>query len=325
MNERPMIKRALLTAMVVLCGTMAASADTFGTGGNEFDIDFVPISSATNPISWVGYGVVDYDYRMGVYEITNGQWDKFQAELGLPVTGDPADAYDEPSLFAAPDVPVNCISWYEAAQFVNWLNTSAGHQAAYKFTGTQGTGDYTMESWSPAEAAGGANLYRHKDAVYFLPDQDEWVKAAYASGTDLWSYATKEGEFLHQGDGLSGTGWNFWNEDDLYATDPPGPWDVGSGSEELNGTFDMMGNVWEWLESPYDNPDFDADSLRVLRGGSYAQSPTWTLSVYGQAYAPPYDETGFASGFRVAAAVPEPASVGLLLLGFTTLLRRRKR
>jgi hypothetical protein len=30
---------------------------------------------------------------------------------------------------------------------------------------------------------------------------------------------------------------------DNYTTYPTGLWNVGSGSQELNGTFDMMGNV----------------------------------------------------------------------------------
>ena len=147
------------------------------------------------------------------------------------------------------NVPTNNVSWYEAAQFVNWLNTSTGHQAAYKFTGTQGTSNYTFATWSPAEAAGGTNLYRNKDAFYYLPTEDEWVKAAYWNGTTLQTYATKAGESLTQGNGTSGTGWNYY--DNGYATSPHGPWNVGSGSEELNGTYDMMGNVWEWMESPW--------------------------------------------------------------------------
>ncbi len=93
---------------------------------------------ATNPTS--GYGIVNHDYRMGTYEITNDQWNKFKAAYGT-VTGDPSDAYDEDfyNWHGHDDVPTNNVSWYEAAQFVNWLNTSTGHQAAYKFTGTQGT------------------------------------------------------------------------------------------------------------------------------------------------------------------------------------------
>jgi len=262
-----------VAALTVVAFTSVARADTFGTGGNAFDIDFVPISSSTNPTS--GYGIVADDYRMGVYEITNSQWDKFKAELGVPVTGDPPGAYDS-SFYdwgtGTTNVPTNRVSWYEAAQMVNWMNTSTDHHAAYNFIGTQGDSDYALAAWSEAEAAGGTNLYRHKDAFYFLPTEDEWVKAAYWNGTTstLQDYATKPGDALHQGDGISGTGWNYY--DYGYATDPFGPWDVGSGSEELNGTYDMMGNNWEWMESPYSDPNYGAGSSRGLRGGYWGSN-----------------------------------------------------
>ena len=42
-------------ALVLFLVASAAMADTFGTGANQFTIDFVPISGATNPTS--GYGV----------------------------------------------------------------------------------------------------------------------------------------------------------------------------------------------------------------------------------------------------------------------------
>ena len=59
------------------------------------------------------------------------------------------------------------------------------------------------------DAAGGTNLYRHKDAMYYMPTEDEWVKAGYWNGTSLQTYATKAGESLHKGDGTSGTGWDW--------------------------------------------------------------------------------------------------------------------
>jgi len=62
--------------------------------------------------------------------------DQFQAAYGT-VTGDPSNAYDQNPTYTGTNVPITNVSWYEAAQFVNWLNTSTGHQAAYKFTGTQ--------------------------------------------------------------------------------------------------------------------------------------------------------------------------------------------
>ncbi len=327
MNGKKKMMMVLSVACMVILGIVsAASADVFGTGGNQFTIDFVSISGdAGNLGSWPagsGYtftGVNRDDYRMGVMEITNDQWYKFKAELGVPVTGDPLSAYDGIPYWTGTNVPTNRVSWYEAAQFVNWLNTSTGHHAAYKFTGTQGQSDYALDIWSTAEADGGTNLYRHKDAVYYLPTEDEWVKAGYWNGTSLQTYATKAGETLHQGDGTSGTGWNY-----NYAIDPTEPWDVGSGSEELNGTFDMMGNVWEWMESPYSDTSYGTGSSRGLRGGSYYGFDYYLASSYRYDSLIPGSE-GNGIGFRVASEVPEPCSLGLLLLGGMALLKRRWR
>ncbi len=304
----------------MLLGAGMAGADDFGSGANQFTIDFVTISGATNPTS--GYGIVNNDYRIGVYEITNDQWNKFKAELGVPVTGDPSYAYYADPYWTGTNVPTNRVSWYESAQFVNWLNTSTGHQAAYKFTGTQGTSGYALDTWSAGEADG-TNLYRHKDAFYYLPTEDEWVKAGYWNGTSLQTYATKPGDTLHQGDGTSGTGWNYY--DNGYATDPYGPWDVGSGSEELNGTYDIMGNVWEWIESPYYSGDYGPGSARGLRGRSCNHSgpADYLASSYRYGSSPYYEGHGF--GFRVASEVPEPFTVGLLSLGGLGLLARRRR
>ena len=113
--------KIMLVAVVLLSAVnnVSASVDTFGTGENQFTIDFVNISGDTNPAS--GYGIVNYDYRMGTYEITNDQFAKFAANNPF---------------YAGGAVPANRVSWFESAQFVNYLNTSTGHQAAYKFTGS---------------------------------------------------------------------------------------------------------------------------------------------------------------------------------------------
>jgi len=103
-----------------------ARADSFGTGENQFTIDFVSISGSSNPTDeqagdFGGHGIVEYDYRMGVYEITNDQWDEFVAINGAP-TGDLSHAYNESFYdhgIATTDAPTNNVSWYEAAQMVN--------------------------------------------------------------------------------------------------------------------------------------------------------------------------------------------------------------
>jgi len=306
-------KSILVVVAVIVCVMVlvnVASADTFGTGSNQFTIDFVPISGSTNPTS--GYGIVNNDYRMGTYEITNDQWGKFTNAYGT-VTGSPLSAYYSSPYWTGTNVPTNELSWYEGAQFVNYLNTSTGHAAAYKFTGTQGTSDYTLGVWELGDDGYNANNpYRNSNAFYFMPTEDEWVKAAYWNGTSLQTYASVGDVTPTQ------SGWNFYDYDNGYAIDPHGPWDVGSGSEELNGTFDMMGNVWEWVESPYYSGDYLFGSLRGIRGASFNYDGYYLRSSH-RLNNSPYNEN-FNLGFRVAS-VPEPAT--LFLLGLGGLMLRR--
>jgi formylglycine-generating enzyme required for sulfatase activity len=304
----------LMAAMLAIAAMMflaadAAMADTFGSGGNQFTLDFVPISGTTNPTS--GYGIVNPDYRIGKFEITNDQWNKFVAAFGA-VTGSPSSAYDADFYSwgtGTSTVPTNCVCWYEAAQFVNWLNTNTGNQPAYKFTGTPHTGDYTFVPWTSGDTGYNAsNPYRNTAAKYFMPSEDEWVKAAYWNGTALQTYATKDNGFPAKGNGTSGTGWNYYNNG--YATNPYGPWAVGSGSQELNGTYDMMGNNFEWMESPGISGNYDAGSLRGLRGGYWSNEYDSLVSYYSS-HSDPTNEH-FSIGFRVAS-VPEPGSLAMLL------------
>jgi formylglycine-generating enzyme required for sulfatase activity len=302
MKSRSWLMAATLAvAAMVALAAGTARADMFGTGGNQFNIDFVPISGATNPTS--GYGIVNHDYRMGTFEITNDQWSKFTAAYGA-VTGSQG-GYSNSSYFTGTNVPTDSVSWYEAAQFVNWLNTSTGNQPAYKFTGTAHTGDYTFAPWASGDTGYNASdPYRNTAAKYFLPSEDEWVKAAYWNGTALQTYATKDNSFPAQGNGTSGTGWNYYNNG--YATSPYGPWNVGSGSQELNGTYDMMGNDFEWMESPYSSGDYGAGSSRGLRGGLWDGYSGYLASSYRNNVNPSGE--GNSIGFRVAS-VPEPGSL----------------
>ena len=304
-----------------LGSTAMADTDYFGTGGDQFGIDFVTISGATNPAS--GYGIVNNDYRIGVYEITNDQYDKFVAAHGAP-TGSPTSAYSQTPVWTGANVPTNMVSWVKAAQFVNWLNTSTGHQAAYKFTDTPNPN--SLGVWSAAEAEGGTNLFRHKDAVYYLPTEHELVKAAYWNGTAMQTYANAS-----PGDLVAGV------PDPTKRNYQPSagnsPWDVGSGVLELNGTYDIMGNVFEWAESARTNPDtnYVVDTNRIIEAGAYgypAANLAFAKRNYGGVYAGA-EELGFrvASDFPAPAPVPVPgaAVLGMIGIGMVGAYTRKRR
>ena len=99
-KEGNVMKTLVRGWVLVLVMSGMVLAGTFGTGANQFTIDFVNISGDSGDLgSWSAgsdytfSGVNHGDYRMGTYEITNDQWNKFTNIYGTP-TGSPSDAYD---------------------------------------------------------------------------------------------------------------------------------------------------------------------------------------------------------------------------------------
>ena len=269
------------------------------------DIDFVTIGNLGNAADSTGFGEVNYNYSIGNYEVTNAQWNAFTLAVGAP-TGNNVDyggynlnPYDDSATHTGTQQPANNISWFESQQFCNFLTSGDKSQGVYQFSGNNANpGDFIGIDRNAAKTAYGT--------IYFLPTEDEWYKAAYYTGSGYSLYA-------NGGNTIPGAdnGWNYSGGD--YST----PWDVGTGTEEQNGTFDMMGNVAEWTESL-----FDVSGRRIVRGGSYGASNVILASSYKQVGSYPFDEYDGAKGFRVAS-VPEPATVALFGLG-GLLLRKRK-
>lgn len=295
-------------------------ADNFGSGGNAFTIDFVTIGNAGNGddagagggLYSSPYGGVPYVYRMGVHEISQDQITK-AVNSGLTVAV-LAGAWTG-------NQPAANVSWYEAAAFVNWLNTSNGHQAAYQL-GFDGNWNFLLWDSSDAWQLGGENLYRHKGAYYFLPSEDEWYKAAYHQNNgvtaDYWDYAT--GSNAIPTAVASGTGAGTAVYDGVAAS----PAEVGNaGGLSAYGTRGQNGNVWEWGESAFAIPNDNSPSEpRVVRGGGRdsnesAQRSSNRVSVN------PATETN-SLGFRVAS-VPEPSAAMLLWSGLAAWMLKRRR
>ena len=313
--------------MLVLSGLSAQSqtiTETFGSGANQFSIDFVTIGNPGNAADTTGSpnpaGSVAYTYNIGKYEVSRDMITKANAAGNLGITLYDMTYYDGNGL----NRPANGISWNEAARFVNYLNTSKGYQAAYLF---DGSGNFQL--WSSVRASGN-NLFRHKDAYYFLPSMDEWYKAAFGSPTGNWyDYATgSDAEILAVSSGTEpGTvvytthdkNWNV-----LFA--PNGPSDIANaGGLSPYGTMAQQGNVNEWLESAFDGSNNLATEDRVTLGGAW-NNFVEIINSSSRWYLPPQNDSTNDTGFRVAM-IPEPSSLSLLLAGGAVLMagRRRKR
>ncbi len=300
------LKLGVLAGVLAVVGA-SAKADTFGSGANAFTIDFVNIGNAGNAddagagggIYSSPYGGVPYTYRMGMTEAAQ-DWITKATALGLTnvTAGD-----------WGPSQPATSMTWYEAAAFVNWLNTSTGHQAAYNLNGTAGA----LTLWSSVDAwqAGGQNLYRHKNAYYFLPSEDEWYKAAFHKNdgvtANYWDYALGSNSIpVAVGSGTT-PGTAVYNSATAAVA---GVNDNGGLSPY--GTRGQNGNVDEWLESAFDGVNNSASENRAFRSGRSNGPEAWLRSS-DRVGVPPTNNDGFF-GFRVASVnVPEPSSAALMM------------
>ena len=264
-----------------------AQADSVTHGGTTINMDFVDMGYAGNTADSTGYGSVGYNYRIGKFEVTANQWASVIA----------ADSNVGNAGSRAGSQPTASSSWYESAKFANWLTTGNAYSGAYQFSGS---GTLTNVNRATAVSTYGT--------VYVLPTEDEWYKAAYlkSDGSAYTSYAT--------GDSVPGveTDANYGGFAGTYNA----PWDVGTGTVENNGTFDMNGNIGEWNESV---SPADVGRSWIL-GGSYKSRRAQNMRSFASG-----DRTSERSdvGFRVAA-IPEPSSILLMGVvgGFAVFIRR---
>jgi hypothetical protein len=227
---------------------------------------FVQIDSTNNAADTSGYGAVAYTYRISQYEVTG-------AEFQTAVDDDARVGFSVPN---SGSYPAAMVSWYDAAKYCNWLTTGDAYLGAYQFD----------ENGTLTNVMSRAQILADGGLFYLLPTEDEWHKAAYFdSESDTYSlYA-------------NGTGTAPATSESRYGANST--WAAGTGLQEQNGTYDMMGNVYEWTESAADGTLDDMAENRVLRGGTYNSTADALQSLSRFGNAPEAEEPG--GGFRIAA------------------------
>ena len=217
-------------------------------------------------------------FLMDKCEVTQAEYEKLGKLDDAP--------FPNPSHFRGPDLPVEQVTWPQAARFCNARSRFEGLQPCY--------------NEDTAECDFDADGYR-------LPTEAEWEYACRAGTTGDYSFgseARKLGDFAWFAD-------NAGKKTHPVAQKRPNPW----------GLYDMHGNVAEWCQDVYDkdyyksspekNPRGPADGKEyVLRGGSWKSAPEALRSAYRLGESPGFSDACLARdaiGFRCVRRAPAEA------------------
>lgn len=266
---------------------------SFGASFAYATLSFVEVGDPGNAADTSGYGGVDYIYKISSTEVSIADFEASGAGNGNE------NHFNDGTRNVGVNAPAVNVTLYEAMRYCNWLTSGDVNSGAYVFGG----GVYQSTDRTSAITSYGT--------IYALPTEDEWYKAAYYTGnqSDPWSlYATGTDDVPPRD--IGGNGWNcakYGSGLNYLLPSPDYVWAVGGSTQEQNGTYDMMGNIAEWMEDP----------SGVLRGGGYNTFNENTMSSGSRITNDPSSENSFYVGFRIVQTnvVPEPATIGLLLLG----------
>ena len=244
-------------------------------------------------------------------ELTQGQWARVMRradEAKLEVWKLP----DQPSVYRGEHLPVDSVSWCEAARFANlWtLVELEGVAPAYTVVTTEaGDSPYVLDGCEE----GVEILWDHGSTGYRLPTEVEWEVAARGCqpggrcSRERYVLGDQEADLLRVAWVALNSGWR--------------PHPVATRAPNALGLYDMLGNVVEWTWDVYTpNPAKGLDpavssvpagtvSRRVIRGGSWYDAPAVARAAdrYG---GNPWWRYG-CQGFRVVRSVgPPPSGAG---------------
>ncbi len=305
-------------------------------------LDFVRVGHPGNPADTndgdantpgvQNYGSVADEFCISTTEVTAGDYAIFLNDVD-PLGNNPSDIYnlemDLPDISGiqftgTPNTPgphyavrpgfagkpAAYVSFFSAMRFANWLHNGGRDSTVLSLPMRMNDGAYTLGTPSLGLEV------RNGGAKYWIPNMNEWYKAAY--------YAPNRGSssFYYNASRGAGSYWLFPMQVDFLAYGPPGGQTIlnraHTNSDQFLdvksfpvarsyfGTFDQGGNALEWIEEL-------RGTNRAVRGAGigdgfppYLSSQMTATGPVGAAdpAAIEYSGSGDPFGFRVAGVCP---------------------
>jgi formylglycine-generating enzyme required for sulfatase activity len=346
-----------MVGVAALLGSLAVSAHA------QVTLDMVTVGNPGNANDTIGagYGAVNYEYQIGKYDVTIGQYTDFLNAVAATDTYSLYNASMATNLNVAgiaqngssgsytysvitnggnsANRPITFVSWWDSARFSNWMANGQPTGAQSSTTTENGAYNVNGATTGNAPAKNVTNPNTSAPPTFFIPTENEWYKAAYYSPVlnsgsgGYYTYATQSNTAPGNVVGSAANQANYKNgvysvtQSSTYDANQNYLTDVGafSASGSFYGTFDQSGNVYQWNDL-----DGTSGSSRGLRGGNWNDDAFYLSSSYRLSNAPSFED--FFIGFRLASpvAVPEPstwvmAAGGLACAGWGAWRRRRAR
>jgi len=264
-------------------------------------IDMVTVGNAGNSADTTAYGAVAYDYQIGKYDVTIGQYTDFlnavaatdtyslyNTNMGtrLNIAGISRSGSSGSYTYSvinnggnSANRPITYVSWFDAARFANWM--ANGQPTGAQSSTTTENGAYNVNGATSGNAVvkNAINPNTSAAPTFYIPTENEWYKAAYYSpnygGTGVagyFDYATQSDTAPGNTIGGGANQANYNNgvysvtQSSSYSSSQNYLTDVGAftNSASFYGTFDQSGNVNQWNDL-----DGTAGSSRGLRGGPW--------------------------------------------------------
>ena len=231
------------------------------------------------------YCRIGRSFAIAAHEVTVEQFRKFRGDY----------VYNK-TYARTPDCPINNVTWFEAAEYCNWLSKQEG---------------INKDQWCYLPNADA----KYAEGMKVKPNYLELI--GYRLPTEAeWEYACRAGAV---------TARYFGETDELlpsyawYTKNSRNRWLLPVGSLKPNdlGLFDMLGNDFEWCQDPVfyyptgskTKPSEDKGYIgdikgiqdkpsRLLRGGAFSLQPGYVRSAYRVGYRPSYGSS--YSGLRPA-------------------------